>query len=242
MPKIRTKSASDLQVKKQKEKSSVVTVDINNLKERLTRLKNAGHKRTADLNEKEKDDYEFIVQVVGLLYGQPGYAVIVAEIRTVFANVIPQEIGTVNAYIVGCLISSEVLGGCNPLCASSVPFGDVVQCDVQVIWANRVGNTYQFTRLSQGTDQTKARVFFPSHIKSLTDSEKTDLKNMGCDSVLFYSSNTVENKYSQTFDDYVTIDSIPSDNNKKDNSWIWFIALIFVIFLLILFVKLQQRK
>jgi hypothetical protein len=242
MTKFRTKSSSEIKIKGSKEKVPLVTMDINNLKERLTRLRNSGHKRIADLDENEKADYDYVVQVVGLFYGQAGYAVVAAEIKTVFAGVVPKEVGTVDAYIVGCLIPNDVLGGCNPLCAASLPLADVVQCNVQVIWANRVGNTYQFMRLSQGVDQSKAKVFFPVHVYSLSEEEKMELKNMGCESVMFYLSNTADNKYYETFKDYVSIDSIECRVDKKDNNWLWFIALIFVIFLLLLFVNMQRKR
>lgn len=105
--------------------SEVININIDDIQNRLRRLRSISESSIKDLNGNNLDDFRALVRYTQLLYDTPAYKIMYDQVRQIFGNLPKNSIkpGTIAAYFGGCLIQSTFnnMPGCSVICAGSMP-------------------------------------------------------------------------------------------------------------------------
>lgn len=190
-PSERSLSTESLQAKRyhnrrssSQDEGSRMTVDMNDIRRRLDRLRAIEKHPIRLLVGQSRDDYIALVNITRLLYGTSLYSEYYSEIVQRFGNIAHIQPGTVGAYFVGCLPQIEGANEkfnhtCSAICANAIPTPDMMEnggkCDNEVFLASVTDVGYDFIPLITG-DYNHAIVFVDGSFSGFTSSEKEKLR------------------------------------------------------------------
>lgn len=131
-----------------------ISIDLNDLRTKLTEMRRISDRPIKKLHGTEADTYRKFIRYANLLYNTDAYKDYYNEIHHVFKDIDHVEPGTVGGYFAGCLMKGDLpdtmLPGCSILCAGSMQpsKSDQYQCQYPVVWAHPENGKYQFSLLS----------------------------------------------------------------------------------------------
>ena len=242
-----------------KEGGAEDVINIDDLRRKLSHLKENAHVKIRKLSGELKDDFDSLAQYVAWIYNTDSYPLLYAEIQDYFHEDNVYQPGTVGAYCGGCLVKRKdglLSRGCAVICAGSIPppydDPDWDFCSDLVIWATYNGESYEFTTLNEIDDEqdNKAIIFIEQDslesFPGLSEAEKNTLRDHGLDQVrLVYYNPEREPMYTEVSEGFVSLDQIRSRATNPNlapiivnNSWNWWMIVIIAFILIALFLLL----
>lgn len=236
------------------------SVDLNMVKERLTRLKENYEMNINDLDGILRQDYLEMVNYIKTLYETNVYNVLFDEIKKVFGELKNVNPGTVGNYFTGCLIKNnlpEEIKSCSLNCITSVPLPKqlnsvVNKCNYFVIWCIR--DEKQIKLIPLNDPKPEAIVYVnhnnPMDFKGFSEMEKEAFKSGKVERINVIGYNENNGDYIELLGGFVSIEEIPVDdsivstnnstnvsainNSNSNNSNVILMGLIILVVIFIL--------
>jgi hypothetical protein len=236
-----------------------INIDINDITERLNRLRKISDKSLRNLSTSEASDFRKMIQYTQLLFDTDEYRMYYQKVLSIFGDLNTVTPGTVGAYFVGCSIpnGTKDVPGCSVVCAGSIPppRGSEIngkpfkRCDYSVFWLTRDGDKYNLTTLYETSNHENVIVYVDSNsiignsFTGFSEDEKERLSNYGCRNVnvIKYSEDGKEyrqllpNGFVEISQAPSRIDIIENETSPKTNKGAVIILLI-ILLLIVTFV------
>jgi hypothetical protein len=203
-----------------------LTFNIEDVRERLDRLRPVASSPIRELSGQASDDFRTLVRYTQRLYETDAYRVYHEEVKRRFSDITNVEPGTVGAYFAGCLIPTtfENMPGCSVICAGSMPPPPDNQrngkhfefCKYSVVLANYDGQKYQFTTLHDSPNKENLVVFLDGNVgkgksfPGFNDKEREILKNYGAKHINIVKYSHDGKNYNEVLNGFVRLDEIPT--------------------------------
>lgn len=239
----------------------VVTIYMDNIKEKLESLYEVRNVRIAQLSQEHKNKFISVTTVMNAVRNTSSYSKILSLINEIFSkasnNIIP---GTVNAYFIGCKSFTNFTPfACSPVCSGSnqpVDMGDGWSvCDKYTILFEEKNNSFLFTNNPDNKEDAYIFISSSDNFKGFTAEEKKALSNKGIKRIKIVSydqtgKNTVDitNDFTPLEDIKVRVQDIVDGNSSSGNGWYIFLwvllglIVVLVIVLIIFFAVSAKRK
>ena len=161
--------------------SKTKSVDLNDLRQRLKRLKQVSGQLTGKLTGQLKEDFDTLKGYVSTLYENPEYKVMFEEVKKQFIDLKNPKVGTVGAYFAGCLITTEK--GCSLLCNGAMPKprseNGFEFCNYPVVWATFKNGKYDFTVMNRNGGKDCVIYMESPQAYGFSNDEKKQLRGLG---------------------------------------------------------------
>lgn len=232
-------------------------INIDDLRTKLSHLKNNAHVQIRKLSGKLKEDFDSLAQYVAWIYNTESYPILYTEIQSYFHDTDKYQPGTIGAYCGGCLVKRKdglLTRGCTVICAGSIPppynDPDWDFCSDLVIWAVYNGDNYDFTTLNEieGENDDKAIIFIEQDciesFPGFSDAEKKTLKDHGLNNIRIVHYNPGSDPmYTEVSTGFINLDQIKARLTSAltpvpvvvNQGWNWWMIIIIALILLALF-------
>lgn len=192
-PVIAKGDSHDHKLQKRKE-PEVITVNLDDIRQRLDHLHTVASKQIRSLSGQELDDYQALVRYMRLLYDTDAYRVYYDQVRQKFEDITSVEPGTVAAFFIGCVPSHAGTSpaGCSATCAGSMPpppdalGSSHAFCPHTVALAIATPNGYDIRSLYEGDNKSEMVLYVDTRGKDFhgfSEDEKAQLGKYGCDRI-----------------------------------------------------------
>lgn len=236
--------------------TSTDSINLDELRKKISHLKANADVKIRKLNGKLKEDFDFLAQSVAWVYNTDSYKQLYNEIKKYFNDKQSYQPGTVGAYCGGCLNKRKdglPTRGCSVICAGSIPppldDPEWEFCEDLVIWSTYEGGNYEFTSLNEVDDAKDNRVIIFIDQNSLdsfpgfSSAEKKTLADYGIKQVRIMHYNPkldCKAMYTDISKGFIALDKIksrqattqPPASTSNQNAWLWLV--VFILFILIL--------
>lgn len=224
--------------------------NVAEARKKISNLQNYANTPINKLPPGAYQDYNYVVKSVRSLYNTDNFSTLRGIVDEYFTNVTHPEPGTVGAYMVGCVVSTNFPSsnqGCSAICAGGIPPDDDVwkSCQYTVIVANMKDDKFEFRvmyRPDTAAGKETAYVFVQySDINSFpgfSASEKQELGKLGIKRVVLYGfrDGTNYHELSNTNLSDIKERLAAGQADPPSNNWGWEIGLAIVLVVLALFV------
>lgn len=175
-------------------------INIDELRNVLTRLYSIRNKNLRNLNQQESKDFNLITSYISQYYGTDGYDMLYKEIVAKSSLNEKAKPGTIAGYLVGCLASPNepIESGCSIECLTGAPTfsdtQDITKCDKNVVLAVQDENKYNFIVLMKNENTDQAILYVTQPFLSFSKEEQKELYDIGIKNVIIsHYDNNVSN-------------------------------------------------
>jgi len=204
-----------------------------------------------DLPQEILTEFNHVNNVISILHKTPAYGILYNMILTEFNGVVPQSVGTVGAYFVGCTTSTNFKGtpACAAVCAGNLAPNSEKWATCDKLSISYDCDTGKFSTMNLHEDKREAYIFAPiDKFKGFTKQELQSLKDFGVERIKIVRYSSASN-YSEETSEFVEISKMKSTQQTVGSSsgstaaaWGVFFVILIIIFLLLLWVAYSNRQ